>query len=254
MNSFSIALCPDGAAVSRWRRLPAGADLTLLPELFDGGYQSLSEGKPPVLYRDPLLARLRHLTQVSGSILVAGTLYLHHATPAPTNTCLAFKKGKLLHRFDKIHLFKPTGDTRYFSSGTRPLRVFSAGAFKIGVIICYDLRFPELARVLARQQMDILLVPARWPASRDDAWQSLLKARAIENQVFVIGCNSSDSEGGYSYIFDPFGRCMFANRGKRNAASHIVKLDMRLLGQARNFHNNIAEALYLRKLLKGKAV
>ena len=66
--------------------------------------------------------------------------------------------------------------------------------------------------MLAREGIQLLLVPARWPAVRDDAWQTLLKARAIENQIFVAGCDAADSEGGYSYVFDPMGRLLLSSR------------------------------------------
>ncbi len=250
MRSLVIGLSPDGAALARRRRLPAGIDLILLPELFDGGYRALSQGKPPMFLNHPLFTHFRNLTRSSGHTLIAGSGFVHHATPSPTNTSLVFRKGRVIHRYDKIHLFKPTGDTKYFSPGLRPPRVFPAGTAKTGIIICYDLRFPELTRLLAQQGMQLLLVPARWPKSRDDAWQSLLKARAIENQVFVAGCNSSDNEGGYSYVFDPMGKCIFSTRGKKRSALHTVRLDLTLLAQARTFHRNLQEAVFLKQLLK----
>jgi len=79
---------------------------------------------------------------------------------------------------------------------------------RAGVIICYDLRFPELTRMLALGGIQVLFIPARWPAIRNDAWQTLLKARAIENQIFVVGCNAPGKEGGLSYVFDPLGECL----------------------------------------------
>lgn len=243
---FGVALYSHDANLTR---VPRDVDLILLPELFDGGYRALAAGKPPVRVNHPLLSHVRSLTRSSGQTLIAGSLYLHHATQAPTNTSLVFRNGRVVHRYDKIHLFKPAGDTKYFSPGQRPPRVFRAGSIKAGIIICYDLRFPELVRVLARQGMQLLLVPARWPMSRDDAWQTLLKARAIENQIFVVGCNSCDSEGGYSYAFDPMGRCIFSNRETKRCGVHVLRIDLKLLTQARRLHQNLQEAVYLKRLL-----
>jgi omega-amidase len=154
-----------------------------------------------------------------------------------------------LHRYDKIHLFRPCRDHRFFAPGrsvgtflfTRPrLRV------RLGVIICYDLRFPELTRMMAAAGMQILLVPARWPSARDDAWSALLKARAIENQIFVAGCNALGNEGGASYVFGPEGELLFTNkRRKRPAEIETVTLDLRRLSAARRLHRNIREARYL---------
>jgi predicted amidohydrolase len=106
-----------------------------------------------------------------------------------TNTSIVFAHGRLIHRYDKIHLFHPTGDHRYFSTGSRVKTFRLGGGLRAGIVICYDLRFPEITRALALQGMRLLLVPSRWPSIRDRAWKTLLRARAIENQIFVIGCN-----------------------------------------------------------------
>jgi omega-amidase len=156
-----------------------------------------------------------------------------------------------VHRYDKMHLFRPAGDHRYFTPGT------AAGTFdarvggkrlRCGVVICYDLRFPELVRSLAARGMDILFVPARWPAVRDEAWRTLLQARAIENQVFVVGCNAGGDEGGSSYVFGPGGECLI--RTGRRAARRVefVDLDLRLREKARKLYRTIDEAVYLRSI------
>jgi predicted amidohydrolase len=80
----------------------------------------------------------------------------------------------------------------------------------MGVIICYDLRFPEAVRPWFKSGLDLLCVPARWPRVRDDLWQALLRARAIENQCFVIGVDSRDVEGGGSYAYSPLGEPIFS--------------------------------------------
>ena len=80
---------------------------------------------------------------------------------------------------------------------------------KTGVIVCYDLRFPEIVRPWFKSGLDLLIVPARWPAVRDDLWKLLLRARAVENQCFVVGVNARDDEGGGSYAFAPDGRTVF---------------------------------------------
>jgi predicted amidohydrolase len=96
--------------------------------------------------------------------------------------------------------------------------------------------------------MKILFVPARWPRQRDEAWRSLLKARAIENQIFVVGCNANDGEGGYSYAFDPLGRMIFSNRGKRESRFLTFSLSLHRLTQARALHSNLREAVLLHHL------
>ena len=167
-----------------------------------------------------------------------------------TNTSLVFRNGRCIHRYDKIHLFRPAGDTRYFRAG-RDNAVFNVAAGKrrirAGVILCYDLRFPELVRMLARAGMQVLFVPARWPVVRDDAWQTLLKARAIENQIFVVGCNARGSEGGFSYVFDPLGRMVLSTREEPAAPSQSVWLDFDLIREAHTGHRNLQDATFLKK-------
>jgi len=160
-----------------------------------------------------------------------------------------FRRGRLIHRYDKIHLFRPAGDHRYFRPGSR-IRTFrlSAGAARVrcGVIICYDLRFPELARTMTRMGLDVLFVPARWPAIRDDVWQTLLKARAIENQVFVVGCNARGEEGGWSYAFDPLGVKIFDSHDAPGEEAHAFTLNIDRIAEAHSLHRTLEEAVVLR--------
>ncbi|HMK38587.1 MAG TPA: nitrilase-related carbon-nitrogen hydrolase, partial [Bacteroidota bacterium] len=169
--------------------------------------------------------------------------------PVTSNTSLVYHRGRLIHRYDKIHLFRPSGDHRYFRPGTRigTFRVALPGVrVQCGIIICYDLRFPELARAMARTGLDVLFVPARWPALRDDVWRTLLKARAIENQVFVVGCNALGEEGGWSYVFDPLGETVFDSHAEPGERSHLVALDLARIAEAHRFHRNLNEAVVLR--------
>jgi predicted amidohydrolase len=166
-------------------------------------------------------------------------------------------RGRLIHRYDKIHLFRPSGDHRYFRPGTkiRTFRVALPGVrITCGIIICYDLRFPELVRAMAREGLEVLFVPARWPAVRDDAWRTLLKARAIENQVFVVGCNKFGEEGGWSYAFDPLGEMVFDSHAEPAVEAHLLVLDLGRIAEARRFHRNLNEAVVLRSLPRLRSV
>jgi predicted amidohydrolase len=202
---------------------------------------------------DGFVAILRNASKEFSNTIIAGSIFLKAGTSRPTNTSLVFSRGKRIHRYDKIHLFKPTGDPKFFIRGSR------AGTFILqaqekslsaGVVICYDLRFPELMRMMALEEMNILFVPARWPAVRDEAWQTLLKARAMENQAFVIGCNSPDEEGGASYAFDPMGRMIFTNGNQRENLLHAFDIHLGELDEARKLHRNVPEAVFLRQFLK----
>jgi predicted amidohydrolase len=239
----------DVLLLPQYKERLADLDVILFPELMDGGYAALKRGMKPHGINDGFVAILKNASREFSNTIVAGSTFLKAGTARPTNTSLVFSRGKLIHRYDKIHLFKPTGDMTYFTRGVR------AGTFSItagrnricsGMVICYDLRFPELMRAMALKGMKMLFVPARWPAVRDEAWQSLLKARAIENQIFVVGCNSLDGEGGISYAFNPFGKMVFSNRENGKELLHAFEFDLQELDEARGFHRNLREAVFLR--------
>jgi predicted amidohydrolase len=225
------------------------SDVLLFPELVDGGYAALERGAGTHRIGDPYVALFQDASRKYGCTCVAGSVALRNVDGSLTNTSLAFRNGRCVRRYEKIHLFRPAGDHRFFRAGTVVRSFFipvKDRRVRAGIIICYDLRFPELSRMLAREGIQLLLVPARWPVVRDDAWQTLLKARAIENQVFVAGCNAADSEGGFSYVFDPTGRLLFSSRQKPERRVHTVLLDLRLLHEARRVHRNIRDAVILR--------
>lgn len=230
---FRLALCTDLRKLDETR---AGkVDLLVLPELADGGYAALAEGHGTHRPGDAYFRGLAALSRRGRTTLVAGSARVAKGRGRATNTAFVFKRGRTLYRYDKIHLFGPTGDKRYFqpgaASGLRVLGKNSPGP-ALGVIICYDLRFPELARRLALQGMELLVVPARWPAVRADAWKTLLKARAIENQLFVAGCNAAGPEGGPSYVFDPLGSEVEADPAYHRRSWKEFLLDTRRLRTA----------------------
>ncbi len=107
--------------------------------------------------------------------------------------------GKILTKYSKIHPFTFAGEDQYFNAGSK-LGIAKFLGVKIGLTICYDLRFPELYSSLARK-CDMIINIANWPSNRIDHWNTLLKARAIENQVFVAGVNRIGVDGnGLEYV------------------------------------------------------
>jgi predicted amidohydrolase len=226
-----------------------GADILVFPEMVDSGYAALKAGASPHRLGDDLLSGFASASQTLAPYCIAGSVYLRQGPPRTSNTSLVYFRGRCIHRYDKIHLFRPAGDHRYFRPGTRigTFRVTLPGArIRCGVIICYDLRFPELVRAMARGGLDVLFVPARWPAVRDDAWRTLLKARAIENQIFVVGCNASGEEGGWSYAFDPLGEMVFDGHAKPAEEAHLLVFDLGRIAEAHRLHRNLNEAVVLR--------
>ena len=250
--SLRIGLAFDDGILSGSRYEPSLRKLHLLlfPELLDGGYAALARNAGCHVRSDRFLQRFNDASKRFSLCCVAGSVCLRNGPLVCTNTSLVFARGRMVHRYDKIHLFGPTGDKRYFTPG-RTIRTFNvphdSGSIRAGVIICYDLRFPELVRKMSRRGIKLLLVPARWPRVRDDAWYTLLKARAMENQIFVVGCNAPGEEGGYSYVFGPSGRLLYSNKRTYNRLFHECVLDLRELDSVRMLHNNIRDAVLLKK-------
>ena len=107
------------------------------------------------------------------------------------------RDGKLLAAYSKLHPFSYGGESRVYSRGCE-LAVTEICGIKTGLSICYDLRFPELFQALSRE-CACIIVSANWPEKRIVHWHALLKARAIENQCFIIGCNRTGDGGGEKY-------------------------------------------------------
>jgi omega-amidase len=252
MNTLQVGYCFRVESLADPRRVPdlKGLDILVLPELADGGYAALAGGVSPHTPEDSYFTFFARLTRQYALCCVAGSACVAAPSGRQTNSSLVFHRGRKVHRYDKVHLFKPTGDDKLFSPGRSfaPFGItLQRQRIRAGVVICYDLRFPELIRAMAREGMHMLIVPARWPRARDEAWQALLKARAIENQVFVLGCNATGGEGGYSYGFDPLGRMIYSNQGRKANDIETFTIDLRSLAAARRLHDNLREAVLLNK-------
>lgn len=145
------------------------------------------------------------------------------------NTAYVFDRaGACVAEYDKTHLFTPMGEDEYFAFGDHVVR-FQLDGVPCGIIICYDIRFPELIRTMSVPGIDVLFVVAQWPTARRFHWQTLNQARAIENQCFVACTNSCGTAGetryaGYSAIYDPWGELV----GGAGANEMIVTADMDL--------------------------
>jgi predicted amidohydrolase len=132
------------------------------------------------------------------------------------------------YTYEKTHLFRQLSEDSYFFPGER-LTTVDLPWGKTGLAICYDLRFPELVRAYANRGIDCLLVAAQWGAKRSDHWRTLLKARAIENQMFILASNAvgpigDDPLAGFSAIIDPWGK-LLAEAGADQPALLTAELD-----------------------------
>ena len=186
-----------------------GANLAVLPEMWSSGfaYKNLNE----------LALRTKGIVDELLELSARHKLVIVGSMPEPNgdkvfNTIYVIDNGALAGVYRKIHLFSLLGEDRAFSGGDSWL-LAETTVGKVGVIICYDLRFPELSRRLAVEGAEIICVPAQWPRPRQDHWRTLLRARAIENQLFIVSCNACGLVGkldffGMSMIIDPKGEVL----------------------------------------------
>ena len=184
-------------------------DTVVLPETWNTGYypEDLAAAADQDGARTKevfsALARELHVNIVCGSVANQrdGGFY---------NTAYVFdRSGAVVAEYDKIHLFTFAKEEEHFCPGDHLCR-FTLDGQSCGLIICYDLRFPELTRSLTVQGLDLLFVPAQWPDKRSMHLQTLARARAIENQMFLVLCNSVGTAGetrcgGGSVVIDPWG-------------------------------------------------
>lgn len=184
-----------------------GAALAVLPEMWSCGFDNANLSRharetPQVLERIRGLAS-RHRMVIAGSMPEAEDGRIHNTL------YLVDADGSVAGSYRKVHLFSVTDEQRYFAPGDRNV-VCDTVLGPVGLMICYDLRFPELCRALTLKGAGIVVVPAQWPDARIDRWDVLAQARAIENQIYLIGANRCGVErkvrfSGHSIIVDPSG-------------------------------------------------
>ncbi len=186
-----------------------GARLAVLPEMWSSGFTGKT--LPSLARRTAgIVEELMALSQTLGLVIVG-------SMPEPNgdrvfNSVHLIDNGRLAGIYRKMHLFSLLGEDRIFSAGDGWLLADTTMG-KIGVIVCYDLRFPELSRRLAVEGAEILCVPAQWPRPREEQWRTLLLARAIENQLFVVAANTCGTVGkldffGMSMLIGPRGEIL----------------------------------------------
>ena len=185
-------------------------DVLVLPETWNSGFfpkENLAELSDQDGARTKeLIGKLAAKFQVN---IVAGSVS-NVRDGRIYNTAMVFNRGgECVASYDKTHLFTPMGEDNYFTPGDHLCR-FMLDGVSCGLIICYDVRFPELTRSLTVPGLDMLFVVSQWPKVRTFHLRSLTTARAIENQMFVVCCNSCGVAGetvygGNSAVIDPWG-------------------------------------------------
>lgn len=202
----------------------SGAALICFPEQFASGWDPQSRRNIQDI-NGTVVSGLRKLAQ-QNQISIVGS-FRQGGGPLPRNTAVVIANdGRVLATYAKIHLFTPGNEQVGFAPGNE-LGFFRLGELTCGIAICYDLRFPELFRLYAGNGVQVVFVPAAWPAQRLKHWELFITARAAENQMYVVGVNTTgitpvDTYPGNSMTADPEGTII----SRANDAEQLVFTDL----------------------------
>ncbi|MFN3241775.1 MAG: nitrilase-related carbon-nitrogen hydrolase [Planctomycetota bacterium] len=209
----------------------AGARLCVLPEMWSTSFLTEFDDALFDAAREADEA-LRTQSEEHALVVVGSSLEAHGGKVF--NTARVYERGELRGSYRKIHLFSPNLEHRHHAAGSEPC-VVDTELGRLGVLICYDVRFPELARYYFHSGVEVLVVPGQWPEARGQHWRTLLRARAIENEMFVIGCNRTGQEEslrngepmpfpGDGRIIEPTGEILATGNGDAGAVVGPIEL------------------------------
>ncbi|MFP4356578.1 MAG: nitrilase-related carbon-nitrogen hydrolase [Phycisphaerae bacterium] len=218
--------------------------LIVLPEMFATGFTM--DPREATRQSEQVHAFCGELAATLDAYVLAGLATMAPSGPRARNQAVLFDPtGKVLLRQDKLHPFSPSGEDKHFQPG-REVHAVRVGGMCLATLICYDLRFPETFRTAAlSDEAELYVVIANWPAARAEHWTTLLRARAIENQAFVVGVNRIGSDpnqtyAGGSLVIGPDGQVLW-NGGERLGAVQVV-IDPRRQSRLREEFPVLADA------------
>lgn len=211
--------------------------VVVLPEMFSTGFSMKPEQLAETM-EDRTVQWMRK-TAAGKKIILTGSIIAEEAGHYYNRLLWMLPNGQY-GQYDKRHLFAFAGEDQHYTGGTQRL-IASVNGWKINLLVCYDLRFPAWARQqFDRNQnfeYDVLVYVANWPEKRSVAWKTLLQARAIENQCYVIGVNRVGKDGnaiyhsGDSMVVDPLGEILYQKAHEEDVFT--ITLDKEHLQQAR---------------------
>lgn len=185
------------------------SQLLILPELWSTGYDLERAGQHATVVDQGIFAETAVIARFHGLYVLGSCLSVSGEAQFSNTAVLFTPTGQATAVYSKIHLFRLMDEDQYLTAGAH-LTLAETPWGKAGLGICYDLRFPELFRSYALAGAKLIFLPSEWPHPRLTHWQTLLRARAIENQLFMVACNRVGvSKGasffGHSCIIDPWG-------------------------------------------------
>lgn len=220
-------------AAKRYLRIASdlGANMCVFPESTLTGFCFPSYSQAEFLSDSTSLNFLKNGAIDMGLSVVFGLFLKNEISNKVNNSALVIdKSGEVVLRYDKIHLFSPGSENQFNSCGNE-LKFVAIDAVQFGISICYDLRFPEMYTAMS-SFCDVVLNLANWPSVRRNHWQTLLSARAIENQFFSIGVNryGLDKEGNFfagdSMIYDPWGDLVRPEFTRDHISVYSLNIDL----------------------------
>lgn len=197
----------------------------ILPELWDVGYALEAKESLADKNGNAALEFLGGLARRYSAWLVGGSVMVQTERGYVNRAQILAPDGHLVNYYDKVHLIGLMDEDKHFMRGDRKCE-FEIDDTKCAVCICYDLRFCEWPRTLAVDGANVLFISAEWPQERIEHWRVLLRARAIENQMYVIACNRVGESkgtlfGGASAVINPSGDVLFEG-GKSNECAFVT--------------------------------
>jgi omega-amidase len=206
-----------------------GCDLVVLPEMIDTGYVMDDIARTADVWDGAFVPGLREVARGHGINIVVGVS--ERVGDDIFNAIAAIdREGTIVGHYRKVHLFSPAGEDQTCTAGDA-LVVCEFDDIRWGLAVCYDIRFPEMTRRLAFAGIKGLLVPSAFPFPRLDHWRVLLRARAMENQCFVVAANRVGTDGkltfcGSSQVIDPYGTVVAA-AGEIGEALATAEVELR---------------------------
>ncbi len=234
---------PEANRASLDGLVPRDADLVVFPEAYARDFGEA--GSDISAYAEPLdgpfASEVARVAGERGSTVVAGMFEPGDDPGRPFNTLVA--RGGVETAYRKIHLYDSFGyrESDRVSAGPIEPVVFDLQGFGVGLMTCYDLRFPELARSLVDAGAEVLVVPAAWVAGphKVDHWRTLVRARAIENTVFVVAAGQPGPRyAGHSLVVDPLGEVLA--EAEEGAEVITAVLEHTVLERARRTNPSLA--------------
>jgi predicted amidohydrolase len=224
--------------------VPEGVDLVVLPEAFARDFGE--PGSDLAVHAERLdgefVTEVERVAAERGTTVVAGMFEQTVPQQGPPYNTVVVRGGARLD-YRKIHLYDSFGyqESKVLTAGPIEPATFELGGTTVGVMTCYDLRFPELARRLVDEGAEVIVVPAAWVAGprKVEHWTTLLRARAIENTVYVVGVGQpAPRYSGHSTVIGPLGDVLL--EGGDDAEILTVELTLDAVAEARRTNPSLA--------------